>query len=449
MRCLPLVLYLSPLEGIDHSMTEFIESAHLWSSGLIAMIFLTLASGFFSGSETSFFYLSHDEIRTLRVGKPRERLVAILLGNPDRLLTAILFWNLVINLLYFAVSIVITQRLTSENLPVAAGLFGVFSLFGLILFGEVVPKSIAVFARRRVATTASWPLAAAVRVLDPIIPSLAWVTRLVRRTLWPTIEREPSLRPEDLERAVDAFELSEEIVKIEQQVLHNILDLSEIKVEEIMRPRGTFETITGPFELGKLKNLVPEGDFVLVQDEERREDPNAVFSLQNFTNMAGRQQDVTLDELVYVPWCADLATVLQLLQQSYTAVAAVVNEYGETIGVVTQEDLLETILVPQPSRTRRLLRRDPILEISPGKFHVEGLTTLRHFCARFEIEFQLEQDGQLTVAGMMAGQLDRLPELGDHVHWQGYDFKVVHVSKVGQYRLLVSQLPVPSDVPDS
>ncbi|MEZ6046351.1 MAG: CNNM domain-containing protein [Planctomycetaceae bacterium] len=207
-------------------MTEFIESADLWYSGLIAMIVLTLASGFFSGSETSFFYLSHDEIRTLRVGKRRERLVAVLLSNPDRLLTAILFWNLVINLLYFAVSIVITQRLTSNNLPIAAALFGLFSLFGLILFGEVLPKSVAVFARRKVATTASWPLAAAVRVLDPIIPSLSWVTRLVRRTLWPKVEKEPVIRPEDLERAVDAFQLSEEIIKIGTAGTATSLDLS-------------------------------------------------------------------------------------------------------------------------------------------------------------------------------------------------------------------------------
>ncbi|MCA9039482.1 MAG: DUF21 domain-containing protein [Planctomycetaceae bacterium] len=426
-------------------MTEFIESAELWYSGLIAMIILILASGFFSGSETSFFYLSHDEIRTLRVGKPRERLVAVLLSNPDRLLTAILFWNLVINLLYFAVSIVITQRLTSKELNVAAGVFGILSLFGLILFGEVLPKSIAVFARRKVATTASWPLAAAVRVLDPIIPALSWVTRLVRRTLWPTVEREPVLHPEDLERAVDAFQLSEEIVKIEQQVLHNILDLSEIKVEEIMRPRGTYETLTGPLELDKLKSITPEGDFILVQNEKEKGEANAVFSLQNFTNLNGKERELTLDELVYVPWCADLATALQMLQQRYTAVAAVVNEYGETIGVVTQEDLLDTILMPQPSRTRRLLRRDPILEIGPGKYHVEGLTTLRHFCARFDIEFQNSQDGQLTITGMLSEQLDRLPKLGDHVSWQGFDFKVVHVSKVGQYRLLVSRQPIPSE----
>ncbi|QDU78345.1 hypothetical protein Pla110_00460 [Polystyrenella longa] len=429
-------------------MTEFIESADLWLSGLIAMIFLTLASGFFSGSETSFFYLSHDEIRTLRVGKPRERLVAILLSNPDRLLTAILFWNLVINLLYFAVSIVITQRLTSENLNIAAGAFGLLSLFGLILFGEVMPKSIAVFARRKVATTVSWPLAAAVRVLDPIIPSLSWVTRLVRRTFWPTIEREPVLRPEDLERAVDAFQLSEEIIKIEQQVLHNILDLSEIKVEEIMRPRGTYETTTGPLQIERMKEIALAGDFILVQDEDRREDANQVFSLQNFTNLNGKTKDFTLDELVYVPWCADLATALTMLRQSYTMVAAVVNEYGETIGVITQEDLLDTILMPQPSRTKRLLRRDPILEIGPGKYHVEGLTTLRHFSARFEIDFQNNNDGQLTVAGMLSEQLDRLPQLGDHVTWQGFDFKVVNVSKVGQYRLLVSRKPAPAEDTD-
>jgi hypothetical protein len=94
-------------------MTEFSELAPLWWPGMLAMGCLILASGFFSASETAFFYLTRDQIRNFGSGKPRQQMVAALLSDPDRLLTAVLFWNLVINLSYFAISVVIAHRLSA------------------------------------------------------------------------------------------------------------------------------------------------------------------------------------------------------------------------------------------------------------------------------------------------------------------------------------------------
>jgi len=167
---------------------------------MVAMLCLVVGSGFFSASETALFYLSHDELRSFRAGKPRERMAAALLSDADRLLTAVLFWNLVINLAYFAVSVVVTHRLYEAELKGAAGLYGIAALFGIILFGEVLPKSTAVVFRRPLASLVSWPLAFAVRLLDPIIPSLRYVTLLARRAFWPHVSREPYLDADDLER---------------------------------------------------------------------------------------------------------------------------------------------------------------------------------------------------------------------------------------------------------
>ena len=143
-----------------------------------------------------------------RMGRARERVVAQLLSQPDRLLTAVLFWNLIINLTYFAVSIIVAHQLANSGQNAAAGAFGLVSVFGIILLGEVLPKSFAVVFRRRWAKTISWPLAAAVRSLDPILPKLGQLTRIARRTFWPEIRSEPYLNADDLERAVEASKLS-------------------------------------------------------------------------------------------------------------------------------------------------------------------------------------------------------------------------------------------------
>lgn len=405
---------------------------------LLAMGVLVLASGFFSSSETALFYLSHDELRAFRMGRARERIVARLLSDPDRLLTAVLFWNLVINLTYFALSIIVTHSLADKGQNAGAGAFGLISVFGIILFGEVLPKSFAVVFRRVWAKVVSWPLAFAVRVLDPIIPKLSQLTRIARRTFWPDIRREPYLNADDLERAVEASKLSEDVVRQERQLLHNILDLSEITVEEVMRPRGTFFAAMKPLNLSDFHGEVPPGDYVAIYTDDADEIEGAV-PLSSFSHIPEKNLHEAAEEVPCVPWCADLASTLQLLREQYAGMASVINEYGETIGVVLVEDILDTVLMAQPSRARRLLEREPVLEVSPGKYHVEGITTLRYLCRRIGIDYDPDAEDFVTVAGMMYEELEHLPAVGDACEWRGYQVKVIEVGERGRIRVMVSQ----------
>jgi putative hemolysin len=116
---------------------------------LLAMACLLIASGFFSASETALFFLSSEEIAEFqRSNGASELRVVALLRDPDRLLTAVLFWNLVINLSFFSCGIVITQRLIEMKSPALAGAFSFVSLGAMIVCGEVIPKSGAVLFSR-------------------------------------------------------------------------------------------------------------------------------------------------------------------------------------------------------------------------------------------------------------------------------------------------------------
>ena len=419
-------------------MSEILQLLGTQAHWLIAMTVLMLASGFFSSSETALFYLSHDELRAFRMGRARERLVAHLLSEPDRLLTAILFWNLVINLTYFALSIIVTHALANSDQATLAGAFGLGSVFGIILLGEVMPKSFAVVFRLGWAKTVSWPLAAAVRVLDPIIPKLATLTRILRRTFWPDLRREPYLNADDLERAVEASKLSEDVVRQERQLLHNILDLSEITVEEVMRPRGTFFAAQAPLSLSDFKGEVPPGDYVAIYAEGSDEIVGAV-PLATFSHIPRENLDGAAEQVPCVPWCADLAYTLQLLREQFAGMGSVVNEYGETIGIVLEDDILDTVLMAQPSRARRVLEREPVLEVSPGKYHVEGITTLRYLSKRLGIEYDPAEEDFVTVVGMMHEELEHLPAVGDLCQWRGYQVKVIDVIDRGRVRVMVSK----------
>lgn len=409
--------------------------------GLVILAMLICASAFFSGSETALFYLSRDELRTLQTGRSRERLVATLLRDPDRLLTAVLFWNLIINLSYFAVSVVLTRRLMADGRTALAGLWSAATVVTLIIGGEVLPKSLAVVFHRSIAVWVGWPIALAIRILDPLFPLLGALTRALRRAFWPDLRPEPYLHADDLERAVVTSGLSAEAIQHEQQVLHRILDLSEITVEEVMRPRGTY-VVYDPAVTVQGVTRVPTTDYLLLRDdEEGLQDADAIGAavpLADLPAIPDGPLGKGAEPLIHVPWCASLAETLQQLRDKLCDVAVAVNEFGETIGVVTYEDIIDTILVEQPSRTKRVLRREPVLEVAPGKYHVEGLTTLRYLTQRLGMEYEPSADRLVTVAGLLHDELERLPVVGDECRWSGCVFRVIDTTGRGRIRVMVT-----------
>lgn len=403
-----------------------------------AMVCLLVGSGFFSASETALFFLSTDELQLFqRRNRPSELMVVALLKQPDRLLTAVLFWNLLINLTFFACGVVISGQLVSGGHSAIAGMFGIFSLSLMIIFGEVVPKSSAVMFRQSLARLVSFPLSFAVRLFDPLAPTFDTVTRALRRTFWPDIKREQYLHPEDLEQAIENSAGNKSVLRQERQVLHNILNLSVIPVEEVMRPRGTYRAVSAPVHLSDLADTPIPADYLVIIEKEGDDVVGAV-PLASFTVLAKQNLEEAAEDVIHVPWCAPIAQVLQRLEDASLSLASVINEYGETIGVVTYEDIVDSILSAEPSRARRVLQRDPVLLVDSNKWHVDGMTSLRYLSRRLKIEFEPEVDGQVTVAGVFHEKLERIPELGDTCQWQGFQLTVIEMKSRQHFRVLVT-----------
>ncbi len=398
-----------------------------------AMLCLLIGSAFFSASETAFFFLSTEEIKAFQQNdRPSERIVVGLLKEPDRLLTAILFWNLLINLTFFACGVVISGKLVSSGNNAAAGLFGILNLSLMIVFGEVGPKSSAVMFRQPLARLVSFPLAFAVKLFDPLAPTFESVTRSLRRVFWPEIKREQYLHPEDLEQAIKNSAGNNSVLRQERLVLHNILDLSEIPVEEVMRPRGTYRAVAAPVHLSDLADTPIPADYLVILAEEGDNVIGAV-PLASFTVLAKNNLENAAEEVIHIPWCAPVAQVLQRLEDAALSLASVVNEFGETIGVVTYEDIVDSILSAEPSRARRVLQRDPVQSKDANTWHVDGMTSLRYLSRRLDIDFEPEVDGQVTVAGVFHQQLQRIPEVGDRCQWQNFELSVLEQTSRQQF----------------
>ncbi|NQT12841.1 MAG: DUF21 domain-containing protein [Planctomycetes bacterium] len=396
---------------------------------LVAMGGLILGSAFFSASEAAFFYLNRSDRQRLAAGNRAQRFAASLLADPQRLLTAVLFWNLVINITYFTIASIASIALKSDHRGTEAGAFAVGSLLVIIVLSEMLPKSLAVLQPRVVAALVAVPLSAAVRVLAPVLPLLRMVNLLSQRILWPTFKPEPYLRVGDLERAVELSTSDRNVLQQEQVVLQNIVSYSEIRADELMRPRTQFLSFRPPVVLADLEGRLPPSGYLLVTEPESDE-VAAAIALRHLSNVPTERLEEYAEPVVYVPWCTTVAEVLETMQRRNRQVAAVVNEFGETIGILTFDDVLETIFNPTASRSQRLLQRVPIRRVAPGVWHVTGMTTLWRLVRHFHVDRPGSKS--VTVAGIVQETLERLPNPGDECRWGPFHFKVIDAPQRGQ-----------------
>ncbi len=409
---------------------------------LAAMGVLILASAFFSSSEAAFFYLRRAQRRRLASGNRAQRLAAGLLEETDRLLTAVLFWNLVANLAYFTIASIISLDLEAEH-PTAAGTFAAGALLTMIVLSEMLPKSLAVLQPDRLATAAAVPLAGMVRLLDPLLPAFRLANLLSRRLLCPKFRPEPYLRVGDLERAVELSTGDAAMAEQEQKVLRNIVLLSELRAEELMRPRIQFKSFHPPVSLADLEGRIPPSGYLLVTEPDSDEVAGAI-SLHNLSSIPTEHLEHHADAVVHVPWCTTVAEALELMRRRESHVAAVVNEFGETVGVFTFDDVLDTIFTRSPSRSERLLQQYPIQQVGPHTWHVTGMTSVRRLVRHFDVERPPSKS--VTVSGIVQEVLERLPKVGDRCRWGPFRFRVIGVHGHGQL-LVELRIDDPAEAP--
>ncbi len=396
---------------------------------LITMALLMTCSGFFSASEAALFYLQIRDRREMENGSTSELTAAKLLGDPDRLLSAVLFWNLVINISYFAIaSIVAIQMEKDETIgQTAAAIFAMAALLAIIFFSEMLPKSLAVLRPRQIAALVSLPLSWAVRVLDPLMPLLQSINLISRRLIWPGFQPEPFMEVSDLERAIEHSGKDAALIKQEQAVLQNIVQLSTIRVEEWMRPRTQFVSYRPPVKLGDLAG-VPASGYLLITEPDSEEIEKAI-RLDNQYELDGEKLERFSEPVLYLPWCATVADALEKMSHRDREVCVVVNEFGDTIGVLTIEDILETVFVYSPSRSERLLDMPPLEATDEGNWRVAGIMSLRQLARRLDVS--IPETTSVTVGGVIQETMQRLAEPGDQCVWGPFQFLVVEAAQRG------------------
>jgi CBS domain containing-hemolysin-like protein len=399
------------------------------------MLLLLGFSAFFSISEASFFSLGRTERIKLSGGRRVSQLAAKLIAQPERLLNSILFGNLIANLLIFTISASITFSLQKSGRSDLAVCFAFGVIFSVILCGEVLPKILGVIMPGFFAVLTAIPLSIIVRLLQPIIPLLSFVNLLSRRIFVPKFKPEENIRVSDLELAVELSKEDQTLLRSEQRVIQNIVSLSEIQVEELMSPRSLLRCFAPDIKfeevLESLQGKIPRSGYCLLT-ESNSDEIAAAINLNGLLNLSEQDWHKKTEQVIYVPWKATAAKVFDLLQNKGCNVAVVINEFGETIGILTLDEIIETIFTRKQGRSRRLLDRLEIERIGDSTWIVNELTSLRSIRQQFNLPFT--KYSSITVGGLLREILERFPRKGDICKIDDYELKVIEVTD--EYHLI-------------
>jgi len=363
--------------------------------------FLLLLSGSFSASETALFRLSTNQ-RALA-----SRRVKDLLAEPRELLVSVLLGNLIVNLLYFAFA---TRLEAFEGGSLSSG---AIVLAGLLLFGEILPKTLALRMPERVVRWTTLPLAAFVRLTRPLRRGILGFLELAQRTFGQSSAEEASLTPEILDEVLGRAGEVGELERIEAEVLSEIVELAGTRVREIMTPRVDVvfldirdedhsSEISAAVEarLPRLPVIDGDADHVL-----------GCVRVRDLLSRPERPLEQSIMPMKFVPEVAGALDLLATFKSDRAAEAVVVDEWGGTAGIVTVEDIFEELV--GELRTEGEEREKPVIPLGEGRYRVAGDLAIRdwnwHFGQRVvPTEFE-------TVAGMVTALLGRIPRVGDRV----------------------------------
>ncbi|WP_237607526.1 CNNM domain-containing protein [Roseimaritima sediminicola] len=389
---------------------------------LLPMATLIVLSAFFSSSEAALFSLRARDLRTLARRGAAGRAAGRLLEQPERLLSAILFWNLMINMLYFGIASIVGGRLEQAEQGGSAAAIGftVASLLAIIFCSEMLPKSLAVVSPVRLSFYIAPPLTLAVRAVSPLLPVISVANLFTRRLIWPSFEPEADLDLTDIERAIDLGTGDAALAARERAMLQRLVEMADTRVGEWMCPRSQLRIDTLPVDEDILQRPLPPDGYLLFAEpgtEEvvaavavRRLRPSQIDDLANH-----------VESVLYVPWSATVSHALDVMVQQDRHVVAVVNEYGETVGVLTMDDVMRQLL-SGPDRHPYHTTRSQIEEVEPGLLRVAGNTSARRLAKLLGLA--RPEGRSVTVTGWMQRVNERVPRLGDTCRWEHYQLKV-------------------------
>jgi putative hemolysin len=413
--------------------------------GLVLIIFLILLNGFFAAAEISLISLRKSRVRHLvKSGNTRARRIQKLQEEPERFLATIQVGVTLIGTLaatfggviaiehikpYFASLPVEFFKRTSE--PLAVGIVVSVVTYLTLVFGELVPKSLAIRYAEKIAFSTSTSVDVLSRTFRWVLRMLTSSSNFIIGLFVSSDDREPSLVSEDEVkyliregRKTGVFEPSEE------DLIHSVFRFTDTVVKEVMVPRTEIVALEAGSDVDTILRTMNEKGFSrLPVYSETIDNVIGVLYLKDILALHMEKRSFKLDQVIRKPYIVppnkNVSVLLKEMREKRIHLALVGDEYGGTDGLVTMEDLIEEIVGDIQDEQEKVLRE--IDEIAANRYLVDGKTNIEKVNERLEVK--LPEDEFETIGGFVLGLFGRLPAEGDQVRYQNMLFTVLRLRK--------------------
>ncbi|HXA38053.1 MAG TPA: HlyC/CorC family transporter [Phenylobacterium sp.] len=399
---------------------------------LAPILFLLLGlSALFSAAETALTGASRARMHQLeRDGDGGARRVNQLLTDRETMIGAVLLGNSLINILASA----LTTQVITRAIP---GAWGVAAATGImtvliLVFAEVLPKTLAILRSDDVARFLSAPTLLVVKVFGPIIYAIQYVVRKTLGLLGVHLGMEMDVLAahEEIRGAVE-YHHSEGLVESHDRwMLGGVLDLAEMDVSEVMVHRKEIATLDVSLSPREIVEDVLESGHSRVPLY--RNDPENIVGilhakdvLQAITDADGKIDTIDVAAIVREPWfipeTTSLKDQLAAFLKRRTHFALVVDEYGALQGLVTLEDILEEIVGEIEDEHDEAV--SGVKPAEDGSIMVDGSVTIRDL--NRAMNWDLPDDEAVTIAGLLIHEVRRIPDPGQTFTFHGHRFVVL------------------------
>ena len=393
------------------------------------LLLLLICGAWFSAAETSMMALNRHRLSHLvRKNIRGAKLTARLLSKVDKLLGSILFGNTLLNVTAAAITNILILRMFGAS-ELALLLGTLLITFLLLVFSEIMPKIIAASYPERVALPSSYLLAPLIKLFHPVVVVAGGMVKGILRLLRIKIQTDQSKQKITLEELRGLVLDAEHFLpRQHQKMLLNLVDLERITVNYVMIPRNLIESLDINADQDTLRQQIITCHHTLLPVYE--DTPGNIIGILHIKRIPALFHESALDttqlrdilsEPYFIPSDTPLLQQLQQFQQRHMRLGLVVDEYGELLGLVTLENILEEIVgeftTQSPSQTGKFLRQDD------GSILLEGASSLRELNRKLGLHLPL--DSAKTLNGLILDHLEDIPETGTSLKIAGYPIEII------------------------
>jgi len=382
---------------------------------LIILFILLLLSAFFSSAETALTTVNKIRMRTLAdEGSKRARTVLAITDDSGKMLSAILIGNNIVNLSAASLTTSLAYSFGGSMVAIASGILTIL----ILLFGEITPKTMATIHSEKMSLLYAPIISMFMKIMTPAIFIINGLSIGVLFLLRVDPNAKNNVMTEtELRTIVDVSHEDGVIESDEREMINNVFDLGDARAKDVMVPRVhvTFADVNSTYD--ELIDIFREDKFTrLPVFRDTTDNVVGTINMKDlllYDNTKGFQIQDILREAYFTYEYKNISELLVEMRKASFNIAIVLDEYGETAGLITLEDILEEI-VGEIHDEYDENEEDFIQEIDEREYIVEGSTNLDDLNDRLDLDLNSEEYDSL--GGFIIERLDRLPEPGDSIH---------------------------------